>query len=495
MHPVSPFSRRLFLGAVLSVAAGGALATPLARSPRPAPRPAGAGRAASSERLIARAGLSGKLCFAVADARTGEMLEVHNPLLGLPPASVTKAVTTLYALETLGAQHRFETRLIATGPLKGRTIQGDLVLVGGGDPTLDTDMLGDLALQVAAAGVSGVTGRFLYHSGPLPELSGIDSEQPVHAGYNPAVSGLNLNFNRVHFEWQRAGTGYAVSMDARAMRYRPEVGTARIEVVQRAAPVYTYRANGGVDEWTVAQGALGKGGQRWLPVRRPGHYCADVFHTLARFHGVSLPRPVASDLPVPGFVLARHQSDPLSTILRDMLKYSTNLTAETVGLSATMARGGDPVSLAASGRSMTEWLTERIGTHKARFVDHSGLGAASRLSPAEMVRILVTAGPEGPVASLMKEIPMRDDQGRVVANHAVKVRAKTGTLNFVSTLAGYATGHSGRELVFAIFSADEARRAALTGDERERPPGGRAWLGRARRLQRDLVDRWGTLYG
>lgn len=493
--PVNIVSRRGFLGAALAGVSSDALAAPLLRSLYPVARPEQARRGAELERLIGAAALDGKMCFAVADARTGEMLEVHNPLLSLPPASVTKAVTAFYGLATLGAGHRFETRLIATGPLQGGRLQGDLLLVGGGDPTLDTDMLGDLAQRLAAAGVTGVTGRFLCHSGQLPGLDSIDPGQPEHAGYNPAISGLNLNYNRVHFEWRRAGTGYAVTMDARARRYRPEVGVARMRVVERAAPVYTYASKGGVDEWTVAQGALGNNGARWLPVRRPALYCAEVFQALAGAYGVILPQPgVATALPE-GYLLARHQSDPLAEILRGMLKYSTNLTAEAVGLSATIARGAQPASLAASGRAMADWMGAQMGMRKARFVDHSGLGAASRLSPVEMVRMLVAIGPDGPLAPLLKDIPMRDDKGRPVAHHPVKVRAKTGTLNFVSALAGYATGGTGRDLAFAIFSADEARRAALSEAQRERPPGGRAWLGRARRLQRDLVSRWGTLYG
>mgnify|MGYP000010554905 CR=1 FL=1 len=57
-----------------------------------------------------------------------------------------------------------------------------------------------------------------------------------------------------------------------------------------------------------------------------------------------------------------------------------------------------------------------------------------------------------------------------------RVRAKTGTLNFVSTLAGYVTGPGGRPMAFAILSGDVARRDALPLEQRERPPGGRAWL-------------------
>lgn len=493
--PLRTLSRRLFLGTLMAGCAPSVLAAPLARSLRPVPRPEDLRRAAEVDQLIARARLGGKLGFAVADAATGAVLEVKSPLLGLPPASVTKAVTALYVLEALGADHRFATRVIATGPISNGRLEGDLVLVGGGDPTLDTDMLGALVAAMKSAGLREVAGRFLYHSGALPAQDAIDPDQPPHVGYNPAISGLNLNFNRVHFEWRRAGGGYDVTMDARALRYAPQVSVARMQVVNRAAPVYTYSSRGGVDEWTVARGALGKGGARWLPVRRPALYCAEVFQTLARSHGIVLPRAEGTAALPAGRVLARHESAPLTEILRDMLKYSTNMTAETVGLSGTIARGGRPLTLSESGQAMTDWMAARMGAQKARFVDHSGLGGASRLSAIEMVRMLVQDAPEGRLKPLLKDIRMRDGSGRPVSNHPVKIRAKTGTLNFVSSLAGYVSLPSGRELAFAIFSADEAQRARLSPQQRERPEGGRNWLIRARRLQHELIGRWATFYG
>jgi len=492
--PSHAFSRRWVLGALMGSAASGALAEPLARSPRPPARPDPKAAVPSAADLVAKARLSGEVAFAVADARTGDFIEVHNPLLGLPPASVTKSLTTLYALDALGPAYRFVTRVIATGPLENGRIEGDLVLAGGGDPTLDTDMLGDLAAQLKAAGVREVRGRFLYDHGALPDQPLIDPEQPPHVGYNPAISGLNLNYNRVHFEWHRSGKTYDVSMDARARRFSPQVSVARMQVVNRATPIYTYSSKGGVDEWTVAQGALGKAGARWLPVRRPALYCAEVFQTLARSYGIVLPAPQEASAPVEGAVLARYASEPLSEILRDMLKYSTNMTAEVVGLSAGIARGLQPQTLAQSGQEMTLWLGERMGAKRAQFVDHSGLGGASRICPAEMVGALVEAAPDGQLKPLLKTIPMRDAKGRPLAHSPAEIHAKTGTLNFVSALAGYITMPDGQTLAFAIFSADEARRDSLTPQEREKPEGGRAWIARARQLQRNLIDRWVTLY-
>jgi D-alanyl-D-alanine carboxypeptidase/D-alanyl-D-alanine-endopeptidase (penicillin-binding protein 4) len=129
------------------------------------------------------------------------------------------------------------------------------------------------------------------------------------------------------------------------------------------------------------------------------------------------------------------------------------------------------------------------------FVDHSGLGDASRITSADMVALLATHGTRTALAPLLKPYVLRDGSGTPLGLAPAQVFAKTGTLNFVSGLAGYITPASGRPLAFAIFSADLDRRAALSRAERESPDGGRAWAGRARRLQNDLVLRWSRLAG
>lgn len=445
--------------------------------------------------LLAKAKFSGKIGFVVADARTGLVLEARNPGLDLPPASVAKAVTSAYALSSLGGEYRFSTRLIATGPVSGGKIKGDLVLLGGGDPVLDTNALAGMAKALKEKGVNGVTGKFRYHAGALPYVNAIDPEQPDHLGYNPAISGLNLNFNRVHFEWKRAGAGYSVAMDARSDLYRPAVSTARMKIVDRKLPVYTYKAAAGVDNWTVARGALGKGGSRWLPVRRPDLYAAEVFQVLARAQGVTLPKPVVAKSAPKGTVIVQRNSEQLTAIMRGMLKYSTNLTAEILGLTASKARGGTPGNLTASGKLMTAWVKQKYGTTSASFADHSGLSDATRLSAEDMVKMLVKLGPDHALHGLMKEITPRGGDGKKLAGASHQIRAKTGTLNFVSALSGYVTASDGTPLAFAIFTADMGKRKAIKRADRERPAGAKTWSRRSRWLQYQLLNRWAVLYG
>ncbi|MFN4158106.1 MAG: D-alanyl-D-alanine carboxypeptidase/D-alanyl-D-alanine-endopeptidase [Gemmobacter sp.] len=489
------YSRRWMISALMAGAALPACAEAPARSIRPATRsasgvPAQAARPAAAGpglgALVEGARLGGQTGVVVMEAATGRVLEGINAEVALPPASVAKAMTALYAIDRLGPSHRWTTRVIATGPVAAGQVQGDLVLAGSGDPTLGTDQLGDLAATLARAGVRGLTGRFLVHAGELPRVNRIDDGQPAHVGYNPTIAGLILNYNRVHFEWKRAGQGWTTTMDARGQRFVPQVGMARMRMVNRESPLFTYAATDGFDDWTVATAALGKGGARWLPVRHPEAYAGEVFQTLCAAQGIRLPAArITGALPA-GNVIAQTQSDSLMPILRDMLRFSTNITAEAVGLTASRAP-----TLPASAATMSDWARSRYGIG-SRFVDHSGLGGASRIAAIDMARALVRGRAAG-LAPILRDQGIRDAKGNIIKGHPVRVPSKTGTLNFVSGLAGYIQPPGGRELVFAVFSADVARRDALGMAQREQPPGGPEWTRRARGLQTQLVARWAAM--
>ncbi|MCC5973989.1 MAG: D-alanyl-D-alanine carboxypeptidase [Rubellimicrobium sp.] len=483
--------RGVLTGLLASAATAGGAEAPL-RALRPVARPAVPGPEA--EGVVRAANLSGRIAWALADVRTGAVVDGSAADVAMPPASVAKVLTAAYALDVPGPDHRFETRLIATGHIDGGIIAGDLVLAGGGDPVAPPAARPLPAARGRAAGVRGGRGEFLVWGGALPFQPRIADEQLDQLAYNPAVSGLNLNFNRVHFEWARNGSGYRVTMDARSDRFRPDVSMARMQVVERALPVYTYASNGaGFDEWTVARAALGDGGARWLPVRKPALYAGDVFGTLAAAQGVTLPpaREVAQ-LPA-GSVVARLQSDRFEDMARVMLQHSTNITAETMGLTASAVRGHTVQSLSDSGRAMADWARTRLGM-TGSFVDHSGLGDASRIAPGQMVAGLLAAATGDArlraLRAILRDIPMIDANGERLASPPGRVLAKTGTLNFVSGLAGYLQPNSGPELAFAIFAADLDRRAVALASGDEVPQGARDWNQRARRLQHQMLRHW-----
>jgi D-alanyl-D-alanine carboxypeptidase/D-alanyl-D-alanine-endopeptidase (penicillin-binding protein 4) len=343
--------------------------------------------------------------------------------------------------------------------------------------------------QLTENGITQITGQFLFNGTALPTFNHIVAAQPVHVGYNPAISGLNLNSNRFYFEWKKRGANYAILLDARGRHINPKSTRATLTIQDQQDQVFTYSRNGNQEEWSVLRGALGKEGGRWLPTRKPALYAAEVFRELARMNGIDLPAPVRARTPAAGSVIGVHHSDPLSVIVKSMLRFSTNLSAEVLGLMASGERG----SLSASAATMNTWAQTRLGLANATFQDHSGLSDRTRISPVSFARAMARAEQTFPeFAPLLKPIKSRQFNGTLDKTGRAQIAAKTGTLNFVSALGGYQISE-GRKIAFAIFVQDFGKRAKVDLAKNDRPRGASNWAKRARRLHHGLLYRWARM--
>ncbi len=495
MGPRRPGRRAVLAGLAAGLALPGGAAAQLSSSPRPRPRPAPESPQALAEEAqarIAAAGLGGGLSVVVAEAATGRERFAANVGERLPPASTTKAVTAAYAFDTLGPGHRLATEVLATGPVRDGVLRGDLVLAGGGAPGLDSAGLDTLLADAQAAGLRAVEGRLMLWDGALPRIGQVDPGQPPQVPYNPAVAGLNLNYNRVHFGWQRQANGrYGFSFDARTGGLIPPIGFIEMSAADRSWPHYTYAEDAGRERWTVARPRLGPAGARWLPVRDPGRYAGEAFRYLAAQRGLALPAPERLAARPAGRVLARLPGPPMLEIARGMLRFSNNMTAEVLGLAATTAWQGRPEDLAGSAAAMTTWGQGAAGLGAgAALVDHSGLGARSRLSARDLAALMRATGPDGALAQALPTLGLRAQGG---GPEPFTLRAKTGTLNFVSALAGHIRRPGRGDLVFAILTGELDRRAAIPRGHEAGPPGTAAWTARSRQMQYDLVRIWSRL--
>lgn len=443
--------RRQFLTSLATVAVLPRLALGQGLDIRPLPRPA-----PDPRQVVRRADVPGRVAYALTDGQ--RPLALGQAASRLAPASTMKAITALYALDRLGPTHRFRTRLIRAGDL--------LVLAGGGDPVFSTDDLGGLADRLAALG-GPAPARFAVWGGALPHLPELAPEQDDHLPYNPSMSGMILNFNRVYLDWRGTGTQVQLTTEARAARLSPRAYSITARPGDQTDPI-TYLPQPDLETWLVSRAALRRPGSLWLPVRLPELYAGDVFQTLSRARGLVLPAPEVIDRLPQGQVVAHHDSPPVVALIRDMLDYSTNITAEALGLHVSGAR-----DLAASGAAMQAWL-DQIGQGMV-LADHSGLSAASAISPFAMTRILSGPGRDLGLAPLLRQ----DDLD------GARVAAKTGTLNFVSNLAGYISLPDGRQGMFAIFCSDPDRRQAAIGQQL--PDGVAVWTRDAKAVQRDLL--------
>ena len=329
-------------------------------------------------------------------------------------------------------------------------------------------------------GIRRVSGRFLLAGIDGPETSVLNAFQPLQANYNPAVGSFCLNFNRVLLKWRI--TAGKRSLAAIAHSDGRAVPATSIGV--RAGATFDHRIDAqGREVWTLPASALRRSGERWMPVRDPAAYTGAVFRTLCRAEGIILPQPqrtaaVPTDAP-----MAVHRSDVLFALLKKMMRYSTNLTAEALGIAAAKRiaaqSGTAPRTVAEAAEINADWLAREAGVGGAMQIDnHSGLSTQTRMTPRQMATVLQEGYRRfgGAFAALHTEGKGRGDTG---ALPDYDFRAKTGTMNFVRGLAGFLETAE-RKTIFVIFNMEPERRAMLDAaytpwDER-RPPGSGIWL-------------------
>ncbi len=442
----------------------------------------------------------GYILFDPESGRAVEAREADTPFI---PASVAKLPTASAALALLGPDHRFTTRLLGSsgsgGPVSARlpadgVLRGDLILQGGGDPALATEGLLNLLDQARAAGLRRVEGRFLYDATLLPELAEIDSGQPWAAPYNTGAGALSLNYNRALLSWGRGGRS---GPEALTVADAGRLPLDSVTVLPMAAGGRFPLLPDGADRWRMMPpargGAAGEAGAAWVPVARPGLAAATLFRRLAADAGIALPPPLPGPAPARAVPVATLDSLPLAELVRGLLRHSNNLSAEVIGLSA--ARRQDPaIATLARSAALLQGLLARqpldgAGWSGLRLANHSGLGTGSRATPRQMSALLRAGGP-----ALWDLLPGEED-GKALPPG---VRAKSGTLAYVKSLAGLLTAASGRRLGFVLFIADAGRRAAMDAALDRRvtaiPSDARAWAADARALQAGLLERWVLTY-
>lgn len=450
------------------------------------------------------------------DLDSGAVLEAHNPDTRFIPASVAKVPTALAALATLGPDHRFTTELVATGPVVDGRVDGDLYLVGGGDPGLSTDDLAALAGDLARLGIVSVAGGFFYDDRLAPSIPSINPMQPRAASYNPGVSALSANFNRLGLTWRAAADGTDFTVLADADRVDVALPDYPVRGLAAALPddiAYRWVGEGPAPfgfEWQMSGDAEAEGFV-WLPVRDPSRHTADLFRRLAADRGIDLPVPAPGAAPATAAALASHRGARLTELVDGLLRFSNNLSAELVGLAASRAITGAALSPDASALTVGAWFAASMPqvAFDGMILDtHSGLSASARLTPRQTAAFLAfgyhggaagMAGGDG-FFSLLPERPYSPALAEALApdqvpgTPPVQVRAKTGTMSFGRGLAGYIDTAGGIRVGFAIYVSDWAARAAMDAafdpDRLGSPPEARRWLRQARAIEEALVRGW-----
>jgi serine-type D-Ala-D-Ala carboxypeptidase/endopeptidase (penicillin-binding protein 4) len=397
------------------------LVPPAAAAPPPAPRtvlgPLAAGAAAPTPAGLAAAlddaaaEMPGRFAGVVVDPATGTELWAHTPERALVPASTGKILTAAAALLTLNPTERLNTRVVGTP-------QADtVVLVGGGDPTL-----------TAAADAEDS----VYPEAPL--ISELAEE--VRENAPGPVRRVLVDTGRY------TGDGMARGW------LRGDIGAGYI------TPIEPLMVDGGRVDPTLQDGPRVED-----PALAAGRALAEELDAEVVEEGTAEPGATG---------LAAVSSAPIAELVEHMLRTSDNVLGEMLAHEVAIARGAEPSFAGAAEATVAALAQAGLDPSGAELADGSGLSTENQVPARLMGEVLAAAAApaKGPLDTqflrpVLTGLPVAggvgtlDDRfargGDAAAGRGV-VRAKTGSLTGVSSLAGVVTDADGRLLVFALMS-------------------------------------------
>lgn len=418
--------------------------------------------------------------------------DLHTYRAGDPfiPASLTKVFTALYALKTLGSDYQYKTSLHYKGKIEGDTLKGNLFLKGSGDPSLTMARLMDIAMDLRAKGIKKIEGNFFFDESLQPTISALSSFGNGDQTYNPGLSALNLEFNRITLF--REGSKHTSKANFVPM---PPMIHMHIEKSPESFPLgtrYRYRDQAGGEIWEVSRH------QRYniyedIPIRRPSRRTAETFRTLTELWGISLPPARPGVLPKNAQLVGSDKSQPLIRLLALTLEYSNNLFAEQILLTAT-----DKKTIQEAAQTLSLWLKENVPSCQNPLVNGSGLTSEHTVTATCFVDFLDKFA-LSPISSrgFMSLLSINGQSGWLKnrlrhPNTNFKVWAKTGSLDYVSNMTGVLFTDSGKRYAFALSLNDASKRTLIDeATAREKNPELRAnpFARKARRLK-SKAPRW-----
>jgi serine-type D-Ala-D-Ala carboxypeptidase/endopeptidase (penicillin-binding protein 4) len=388
-----------------------ATASPAAPATTVGPAPSAAGVERALSPALADPRLGGRLLAEVADGRSGSVLLDQQGDQPAAPASTAKLATAAALLAVRAGTDRITTRVVAGAA------PGTIVLVGGGDPTLSAAAPGQASAYPDAARISDLA---------------------------PAVRQRTLTVRSIVVD-DSLFTGPTVSPDWQPL----DVPSSY------AAPITALTVDGGRATPTAV-----------VRSRRPDLAAG---RALASALGVPSAAVVLGTAPPRAPQLAEVRSAPIAELLQQMLQQSDNVLAETLARQVALAEHQPPSlpGAVAAVRSVLRGLGVDIGDG---LLDASGLAESDRISPAALVGVLhLTTSAQHPrLAALVDALPVAGWEGTLASRYlhgaagAGVVRAKTGTLTSVSTLAGLIQDRDGRLLLFALVADEVGAKPANT---------------------------------
>ncbi len=457
--------------------------------------------AARAESLLGTAPASkGEWGLLIADAETGETLFEQNADKYFVPASNMKLFTTALALAKLGPDYRFHTTLETRGTISSAgVLDGDVMLIGRGDPNLSNrkfpyelkeefdgppeKALVELADALVARGVKEISGDVIGDDSYFPRErypNGWEIDDMVWE-YGAAISAIVVDDNTVVLTLtpgEQAGNPVQAAVTPATPDFMVEndVTTSAADV----KPDLTLTREPG-SNLVVVKGSLpARSAPRKLilAIEEPAQHAAATLKRLLEERGVKVAgiaraRHASGEQGGDPVVLAEHVSVPLGDALKLVNKISQNLHTEM--LLRTVARQGatwtTPDELMKIPADF--YATAGIAPGDVIQTDASGLSRHDLVTPRAIVTLLSFAQKQPWFETYYASLPVAGVDGTLEDRMkntpaAGRIHAKTGSVEHVRTLSGFAETPSGRRLIFSFLSNNQGGKSheaadALTG--------------------------------
>ncbi len=403
---------------------------------------------------------------------TGETLYALDPDRPRVIASNTKLFTTAATMDALGPGYLMETRVLAHGTVANGELQGDLAVVGGGDPNISGRQFGgdvyadfrQWAADLRQHGITRVSGRLLL-------VSGFFDGQEVHPDwprdqlerwYEAPIADLSFTDNTLVV---RVLPGAGLGAPAR-VELEPPVDIYRISntattvASPRQQAAFVGRTADGQEIQVSGRVALhGDGEEALLTVPEPVAFFGAALRDALREEGIQIAGTSERvwSLPPGGWEEVTAHASDLQSSIEVTNKLSQNFYAESLFKLLGRARCGDG-SWRGGARAMGEFLA-RVGIPAGSYsqVDGSGMSRNDRYAPSQITRLLRYMYQHSYGHEFMRSLAYSGEDGlswrhRLASRpYAGNVLAKTGTLDGVSSLSGYAKARSGAVYAFSIL--------------------------------------------
>jgi D-alanyl-D-alanine carboxypeptidase/D-alanyl-D-alanine-endopeptidase (penicillin-binding protein 4) len=408
---------------------------------------------------------------------TKDTIARHNERMALTPASVMKLVTTGAALQILGPDYRFRTRFYMHGKLSpDGLLNGDLIIRGGGDPTLGSDKWKETSRDslyaavfrfLSAKGIRSVKGNILADASVFEELMAPPGWNWGDIGnyYGAGPSGLSICDNLVIYCFRSGKYGEPTEIfrtipELKSVQFRNLVSAGgsgdnayvfgaeygALRYIRGTIPAYSdsFCVRGNMHDPPLFAGLLIKQALAERGIAISGE-------VITNREMKNTPAYSAADVVELGFV----ESPPLSAIIEVVNQSSNNLYAEHIHKRLS-AKAGVEGSNSESNRILSRFWAERGLDPNGMFItDGSGLSRSNAMNAENLVRMLQVISADKTAEAFKKSLPVAGKSGTLRnmckgTEAEGNLMAKSGTMNRVKAYSGYVKAGNGRPVMFAM---------------------------------------------